>query len=37
MIDLVCDADLQPFYEALGFTRASAMVIRDRSCQAGRV
>jgi ribosomal protein S18 acetylase RimI-like enzyme len=37
MIDLVCDPELQPFYEALGFTRASAMVVRDREHQSGRV
>lgn len=29
-IDLVCDPDLVPFYEALGFARLTAMAIRDR-------
>lgn len=29
MVDLVCDPDLQPFYERLGFRRYSAMVIRN--------
>jgi ribosomal protein S18 acetylase RimI-like enzyme len=30
-IDLVCDEDLVPFYEPLGFSRLTAMAIRDRS------
>ena len=29
-VDLVCDPDLVPFYEAMGFTRLTAMAIRDR-------
>ena len=28
-IDLVCDEELAPFYESHGFTRWTAMVIRD--------
>jgi ribosomal protein S18 acetylase RimI-like enzyme len=36
MIDLVCDPELQPFYESLGFTRLTAMVIRDHVWQGGR-
>ena len=36
MIDLVCDPELQPFYESLGFTRVPAMVIRDHEHQSGR-
>ncbi len=28
MIDLVCDETLVPFYERLGMTRVTAMVIR---------
>lgn len=36
MIDLVCDAEMETFYEPLGFRRASAMVIRDPKSQAGR-
>jgi predicted N-acetyltransferase YhbS len=36
MIDLVCDQELQPFYERFGFGRAAAMVIRDRERQGGR-
>ncbi len=31
MVDLVCDDDLVPFYEALGFTRYGAMIRRDRA------
>ena len=27
-VDLICDAPLQPFYERLGFTEASGMIIR---------
>jgi ribosomal protein S18 acetylase RimI-like enzyme len=29
MVDLVCDSDLQPFYERLGFRPYSAMIIRN--------
>ncbi|HSM58313.1 MAG TPA: GNAT family N-acetyltransferase [Candidatus Sulfomarinibacteraceae bacterium] len=29
MIDLMCDADVQPFYEQLGFQRATGMLIRN--------
>lgn len=29
MVDLVCDPDLQPFYQRLGFRPYSAMVIRN--------
>jgi len=31
MVDLVCDEDVVPFYERLGFTPYRAMVRRDRS------
>ena len=31
MVDLVCDEDLVPFYERLGFTPYRAMLRRDRS------
>jgi ribosomal protein S18 acetylase RimI-like enzyme len=31
MVDLVCDDDLVPFYERLGFRRHGAMIRRDRS------
>ena len=33
-IDLVCDDDLVPYYERLGFTRLTAMAIRDRGALA---
>ncbi len=29
MIDLLCDADVQPFYERLGMRRAQGMLIRN--------
>jgi predicted N-acetyltransferase YhbS len=29
MVDLVCDPELQPFYERLGFRPLTAMVIRN--------
>ena len=29
MIDLICDAELQPFYERLGFHSYSGMIIRN--------
>jgi hypothetical protein len=36
MIDLLCDATLQPFYEKLGMQRVPGMCLRnyDRSCGA---
>jgi ribosomal protein S18 acetylase RimI-like enzyme len=33
-VDLVCDDELVPFYERLGFTRLAAMAIRDRDALA---
>ncbi len=35
MVDLVCDAQLQPFYESLGMRPAGAMVIRNHQHQSG--
>ena len=35
MIDLQCDADLQPFYEQFGMERAEGMRIRNYSKQGG--
>lgn len=29
MVDVICDPDLQPFYERFGFRRASGMMIRS--------
>lgn len=34
MIDLVCDPDLQPFYEQLGMRAAVGMVVRNYDRQA---
>jgi ribosomal protein S18 acetylase RimI-like enzyme len=36
MIDLICDPELEPFYETLGFTRLTAMALRDYEQQSGR-
>jgi predicted N-acetyltransferase YhbS len=35
-IDLMADPDVHPFYERLGFSRATGMVIRNYARQAGR-
>ncbi|CAG0981931.1 N-acetylglutamate synthase [Anaerolineae bacterium] len=35
MIDLICDADLQPFYERLGLRRYTAMIRRNYAAQSG--
>ena len=35
MIDLLCDEDLQPFYERLGFQRSQGMMIRNYDRQSG--
>ncbi|MFC9707447.1 GNAT family N-acetyltransferase [Paenibacillus sp. NPDC056933] len=35
MIDLLCDAELQPFYEKQGMHKASGMVIRHYQNQSG--
>ena len=35
MIDLMCDADIQPFYEKLGLTRSVGMIRRNYSSQSG--
>ena len=29
-IDVVCDADLQPFYRRLGFSESNAMIVRQQ-------
>ena len=34
-VDLLCDPDLQPFYERLGMRRAGGMFIRNYDKQAG--
>ncbi len=35
MIDLICDPDVQPFYERLGMTRYSGMILRHYERQSG--
>ncbi len=35
MIDLICDADVQPFYARLGMRHASGMIIRNYARQSG--
>ena len=35
MIDLLCDEDVQPFYERLGMRRATGMFIRNYDKQSG--
>jgi ribosomal protein S18 acetylase RimI-like enzyme len=35
MVDLLCDPELQPFYERAGMRRASAMLVRNYARQAG--
>ena len=34
-VDLLCDADLQPFYERLGMMKATGMMRRDYQRQSG--
>jgi len=36
MVDLLCDADLQPYYERLGMRRATGMLVRNYAAQSGR-
>ena len=35
MIDLICDADVQPFYERVGMTRYTGMIRRNYDRQSG--
>ena len=35
MIDLVCDPELQPFYERIGMRKVTGMVVRNYDRQAG--
>lgn len=35
MVDLLCDAELQPYYERLGMHRAPAMLVRNFATQSG--
>jgi ribosomal protein S18 acetylase RimI-like enzyme len=36
MVDLLCDAELQPYYERLGMRRASGMLVRNYAAQSGK-
>jgi GNAT superfamily N-acetyltransferase len=36
MIDVICDPDVQPFYERLGMRRATGMMQRNYQYQSGR-
>ncbi|MBM7097651.1 GNAT family N-acetyltransferase [Bacillus sp. H-16] len=36
MIDLMCDPELQPYYERLGMQRSHGMVVRNYQNQSGR-
>jgi ribosomal protein S18 acetylase RimI-like enzyme len=35
MIDLICDPELQPFYERFGMHKVTGMVVRNYDRQAG--
>ena len=35
MVDLICDAELQPFYERLGMRKGSGMMLRNLERQPG--
>lgn len=35
MVDLLCDPDVQPFNERVGFRRATGMCLRNYARQAG--
>ena len=35
MVDLICDEDVQPFYERLGLRRYTGMVLRNYDRQSG--
>lgn len=37
MIDLMCDPELRPYYERLGFRRSQGMVIRNYDRQSGNI
>jgi ribosomal protein S18 acetylase RimI-like enzyme len=36
MIDLMCDKELQPYYEKVGMVKAKGMISRNYKCQSGR-
>jgi len=35
MVDLLCDPSVQPFYQRLGMTKATGMMLRNRARQSG--
>lgn len=35
MVDLICDEELQPFYESLGMRKGSGMMLRNLERQSG--
>ena len=35
MVDLLCDSDLQPFYEKVGMRRSPGMMVRNYARQSG--
>ncbi|MBE9915826.1 GNAT family N-acetyltransferase [Paenibacillus donghaensis] len=37
MVDLLCDPDLQEFYEGLGMRKAQGMLIRNYKFQSGKI
>lgn len=37
MVDLLCDAELQSYYERLGMRRATGMLVRNYAAQAGKL
>lgn len=37
MIDLICDTELQPYYERLGLMKAHGMLYRNYHAQSGKV
>lgn len=36
MVDLLCDEDLQPYYERQGMDRSQGMMVRNRAAQSGK-
>lgn len=36
MVDLLCDEELQPYYERLGMLKAHGMMVRNYKFQSGR-
>jgi ribosomal protein S18 acetylase RimI-like enzyme len=36
MVDLICDKDLQPFYEKVGMLKAAGMIVRNYEMQSGK-